>query len=440
MSGHRLWAAGALVVALATALFAIDVALSRIPKGFTVAACVVAAVAVAAYGLVRRGPARIVALATAVLLLAGSVTLVFVEHDPRDDVLIAAGVVVVLAAARRAFRVRVQWPRAQRPGHPVLFYNPVSGDGKAERFGLAEEARRRGIEPIELRPGDDLEQLVRDAARRGADAFAMAGGDGSQAIVAMVAAELDLPYACIPSGTRNHFALDLGVDRNDVVGALDAFVNGGERRVDLAEVNGRVFVNNVSLGLYAEAVQRPGYRAAKLRTLLDAIPETLGPGAESPSLFWDGQAGEQSAAAVLVSNNPYRLGRAIGSGTRPHLDRGLLGVAAFAATRPARNGVVRHGLGIEQWTAAAFEMHGDQRVPVGIDGETIHLDPPLRFRIRPGALRVRIAPGHPGTSPSALEPEQPWALLQALAHIVLQGADLKRPSRQSTPQAGESES
>jgi len=125
----------------------------------------------------------------------------------------------------------------------------------------------------------------------------------------MVAAEYDLPYACIPSGTRNHFALDLGVDRNDVVGALDAFVSGGERRVDLAEVNGRVFVNNVSLGLYADAVQRPEYRDAKLRTLLDTVPEALGPNSKRPSLFWERDDRQQSAVAVLVSNNPYRLGR-----------------------------------------------------------------------------------------------------------------------------------
>src|SRR6201987_5867195 len=286
MGGHRFWAAAALVVAIATIVFAIDVALSRIPKGFSVVACVVLAGAAAAYGLMRRGAPRVIALAVAVLLLATSITLVFVEHDPSDDVLIAAGVVVVLAAARRAFRARVQWPRAQRPAHPVLLYNPRSGGGKAERFSLAEAARSRGIEPIELRPGDDLERLVRDAVSRGADALAMAGGDGSQAIVAMVAAELDLPYACVPSGTRNHFALDLGVDRDDVVGALDAFVNGGERRVDLAEVNGRVFVNNVSLGLYAEAVQRPGYRDAKMRTLLATVPEVLGPDAKPPKLQW----------------------------------------------------------------------------------------------------------------------------------------------------------
>ena len=137
-----------------------------------------------------------------------------------------------------------------------------------------------------MTPGQDLEQLVRGAVQRGADALAMAGGDGSQAIVAMVAAELGLPYACIPAGTRNHFALDLGVDREDVVGALDAFVTGGERRVDLADVNGRVFVNNVSLGLYAEAVAQPGYRDAKLHTLLDAVPDALGPDARAPDLRW----------------------------------------------------------------------------------------------------------------------------------------------------------
>ena len=215
----------------------------------------------------------------------------------------------------------------------MLFFNPRSGGGKAERFSLADEARARGIEPIELKPGDDLETLVRGAVDRGADALAMAGGDGSQAIVAAIAAELGLPYACVPAGTRNHFALDLGVDRDDVVGALDAFVDGGERTVDLAEVNGRVFVNNVSLGLYAEAVQRKGYRDAKLRTLLDTVPDVLGPDGEQLDLRWTGPGGHahHSGAAVLVSNNRYRLGRAVGSGTRPRIDDGLLGITVVGA-------------------------------------------------------------------------------------------------------------
>src|SRR5690242_5602453 len=118
MSGQRMWAAGALVVAIATVIFAIDVTLQRIPKGLSVVVCVVLGVAAAAYGLVRRGVGRVVGLVVALLLLAAAVTLVFVEHDPTDDVLIVAGVLATLEAARRAFRVRVDWPHARRPAHP----------------------------------------------------------------------------------------------------------------------------------------------------------------------------------------------------------------------------------------------------------------------------------------------------------------------------------
>ncbi len=144
--------------------------------------------------------------------------------------------------------------------------NPKSGGGKAERYRLADECAVRGIEPIILERGDDLLQLARDAIARGADVIGMAGGDGSQALVATVAAEHDIPHVCVPAGTRNHFALDLGIDRDDVVGALDAFFDGVERRVDLARVNGRVFVNNAWMGLYAKIVQSEAYRDAKLKT------------------------------------------------------------------------------------------------------------------------------------------------------------------------------
>ena len=169
---------------------------------------------------------------------------------------------------------------------------------------------------------------MRDAVADGADALAMAGGDGSQAIVAAIAAERDLPYACIPAGTRNHFALDLGVDRDDVVGALDAFVDGGERRVDLAEVNGRVFVNNVSLGLYAEAVQREGYREAKLRTILDTLPDVLGPEGEGLDLRWTGP-GRQRA---LLGRGDPRLQQPL-----PARRGGRLGHPAADRRRPARD-------------------------------------------------------------------------------------------------------
>ena len=248
--------------------------------------------------------------------------------------LVAVALLLVsVALARRVFGVRVALPAADPPKRPIVIWNPKSGGGKAVSNHLADEARKRGIEPIELKPGDDLEQLVRDAVAGGADGLAAAGGDGTQALVASIAAEHDLPFACIPAGTRNHFALDLGVDRDDVVGALDAFVNGGERRIDLAEVNGRVFVNNASLGLYAEAVQREGYRDAKLRTILDTAPDVLGsqPSGPTSELGWRGEDGtaHESAAVILVSNNTYRLGRPVGSGTRPRIDGGELGVAVL---------------------------------------------------------------------------------------------------------------
>jgi hypothetical protein len=302
----------------------------------------------------------------------------------------------------------------------VLFYNPKSGGGKAEKFHLADEARARGIEPIELKLGTDLEQLVRGAVADGADALAMAGGDGSQAVVAMVAAEHGLPYACIPAGTRNHFALDLGVDRDDVVGALDAFVGGREKRVDLAEVNGRVFVNNVSIGLYAEAVQREGYREAKLRTILDTLPEVLGPEGRGLDLRWNGPGGPEhsSGAAILVSNNRYRLGRAVGSGTRPRIDDRLLGIAVASPPGEGRRLIERPW---QEWSSPAFEVDADRPIAAGIDGEAVTLDAPLRFRILPAALRVRIAAAHPGASPSAAMPEGAWETVLALARIAMRG-------------------
>ena len=232
---------------------------------------------------------------------------------------VVIGLLLTLTTASAAFRARVKLPTRPRPRRRVLFYNPRSGGGKAERVNIATEARAREIEPVELTPGTDLEELVHDAVSRGADALAMAGGDGSQAVVAAIAAANGLPYACVPAGTRNHFALDLGVDRADVVGALDALIDGGERVVDLAEVNGRVFVNNVSLGIHGEAVQRHNYRDAKLRTLLDAIPDVIGPDAQRRPLRWSDPAGRQCRghATVLVSNNRYRVGTLLGSGTRP---------------------------------------------------------------------------------------------------------------------------
>jgi hypothetical protein len=416
---QRVAAIVAVVLAPAVTLLAAYVVIEQFPRGLIVLACVLVALAAGWYGLLRRGGARLLGLGIALAGLIVAVVLPLADGDHVvEAILLPLGILLCLAAARAAFRVKVPLPPARAPLHPVLFYNPKSGGGKAERFALAEEAASRNIEPIELTRGSDLEVLARRAVADGADALAMAGGDGSQAIVAAVASELDLPYACVPAGTRNHFALDLGVDRDDVVGALDAFVDGGERRVDLAEVNGQVFVNNVSLGIYADAVQRPGYREAKLRTLLDTVPDVLGPGGTGLNLSWTGPGGQehQSGAAVLVSNNRYRLGKAVGSGTRPRIDDGLLGITV--ASPPPGSSSGRLGQRPwREWSAPEFVVDSDGPVAAGIDGEAVTLEAPLRFRIRPGVLRVHVARSHPAASPSAAIPEGPLAGLVALAWI-----------------------
>jgi diacylglycerol kinase family enzyme len=407
------------VLAPAVVLLAVFVVVEQFPRGLIVLACVAIALAAGWYGLLRRGAARLLGLGIAAAALIAPAVLLLADGDHAiEAILVPVGLILCLGAARAAFRVKASLPPAPRPLRPVLFYNPKSGGGKAERFGLAKEARSRGIEPIELTRGADLEELARGAVADGADALAMAGGDGSQAVVAAVASELDLPYACVPAGTRNHFALDLGVDRDDVVGALEAFVEGGERRVDLAEVNEQVFVNNVSLGLYAEAVQRKGYREAKLRTILDTVPDMLGPEGSGLDLSWTGPGGHEhhSGVAVLVSNNRYRLGKAVGSGTRPRIDDGLLGITVLSAPGDSEPGPHAQRPWRE-WTAPEFEVDSNDPVPAGIDGEAVTLEPPLRFRIRPGVLRVRIARSHPGASPSAAIPDNVWKGLAALVGI-----------------------
>jgi diacylglycerol kinase family enzyme len=147
----------------------------------------------------------------------------------------------------------------------VLLMNPRSGGGKVERFALEDEARKRRFTPIMLRCGDDLRTLAEQAAEQGADVIGMAGGDGSQALVADVARRHDLPFVCVPAGTRNHFALDLGLDRDDVAAALGAYGTAVERRINLALLGDRVFVNNASLGVYATIVRSDAYRGREAR-------------------------------------------------------------------------------------------------------------------------------------------------------------------------------
>ncbi len=333
---RRLAAVVALVVGAATVALAVAVAISEFPRGLGLLGCVLVA---GAARLVRRAPAGIARVAGLTVAGAGA--------RRRRGAAVAGGGRSSTCwsswgswsrSLLRARRSPSTWScRARRPrSDPVLFFNPRSGGGKAERFSLADEARARGIEPIELKPGDDLETLVRAAVERGADALAMAGGDGSQAIVAAIAAELGLPYACIPAGTRNHFALDLGVDRDDVVGALDAFVDGGERtrrpgRGQRARVRQQRLARALRRGRPARGLSRREAAHAARHGARRARPRSGG----ELDLRWTGPGGHE-----------HRVGRR-GAGLQqplPARPRGRLGHAAADRRRPARDHRLRRAL------------------------------------------------------------------------------------------------
>jgi diacylglycerol kinase family enzyme len=396
-----------LTVAVAAGLLLIGVVV-HIAAVLVALACLLICVTAGWYAVSRRGVIRAAGLAVMAAAVGGlAASLVFADLNLLALLAVIAAAVVSVLSARHALRrpPRRHHPevRAVRAAHPVLIMNLKSGGGKAERFRLAEECAKRGIEPVILRPGDDLRQLAQDAVAGGADVIGMAGGDGSQALVATVASRHGVPHVCVPAGTRNHFALDLGLDRDDVVGALDAFTGGVDRRVDLAAVNGRVFVNNASLGLYAKVVRSPQYREAKLATAAALLPDLLGPDAQPLDLRYRGPDAEYPTAhLILVSNDPYQLDNLGGLGTRERLDLGVLGIAAARIDGPGQArrfvaleaaGEVRRFSGWQEWNTPRFEVRSGGPVEIGIDGESMLMDPPLVFESLPGALTVRL-PGH----------------------------------------------
>ena len=293
-----------------------------------------------------------------------------------------------------------------RPRRPVLICNPWSGGGKVAKFGLVELAESMGVEVVLLDRGLDLEQLARDAVARGADCLAMAGGDGSQALVASIAIEHDLPFVCVSAGTRNHFALDLGIDREDPRKSLDAFRDGIERRIDYATVGDRLFVNNVSLGIYATIVQQPGYRDAKSETTKALLPEMLGRTQEPFDLQFTEPDGTEVEGAFLiqVSNNPYVLGATLDASQRRRLDTGRLGVVAITAAsgREAAQVVTLSALGQRrrsrhwhEFATERFEVRSRSgKAFAGIDGEALELETPLTFEIHPRGLRLLVPKGN----------------------------------------------
>lgn len=291
--------------------------------------------------------------------------------------------------------------------NPTLIVNRWSGDGKAESSGLLEDAESLGIHIILLERGDDLRQLAHDAIDGGADAIGMAGGDGSLGLVAGVAAERNVPFFCVPVGTRNHFALDLGLDRDDPLSALDALVEGDELRIDYGVVGDRVFLNNVSLGVYAAAVHRDTYRAEKVRTIANVLTEAAADPAAVEGLHdIAGPNGERfsSVPMVLISNNRYLFAGPPDYGRRARMDAGVLGIAA--ATRlPDPDSVVTITLadvaGWHEWEDDHFRVETDDpEVLTGVDGEALSFASPLDIGIHHRGLRVLVPAGvRPGYLP-----------------------------------------
>jgi diacylglycerol kinase family enzyme len=294
----------------------------------------------------------------------------------------------------------------KRPDHPVLICNPWSGGGKVAKFGLVDLAKELGVEVVMLDHGLDLEQLARDAVARGADCLGMAGGDGSQALVASIAIEHGLPFVCVSAGTRNHFALDLGIDREDPRLSLHAFGDGIERRIDYATVGDRLFVNNVSLGIYATIVQQEGYREAKSETAKAMLPEILGRTQEPFDLQFTEPSGAEVDGAFLVqvSNNPYVLGATFDASQRRRLDTGMLGIVAISARTGSEAARVfalsalgqrRRSRHWHEFAVERFEVRSRSgKVYVGIDGEALELLTPLEFQIHARGLRLLVAEGN----------------------------------------------
>jgi diacylglycerol kinase family enzyme len=252
-----------------------------------------------------------------------------------------------------------------------LLLNPRSGSGSPSADEVAAEARALGVETHLLQPGEDPAEVARAAS---ADVLGVAGGDGSLAAVAGVSLERDAPFVCIPFGTRNHFARDVGLDRDDPIGALRAF-DGEERRVDIGRADDRLFLNNVSLGLYARLVhRREEHRRrreafARMRAWVIVLTHR-----DPLGITIDGEPVE--SRIVLVANNAYVLDFPT-VGARERLDEGVLHLYMPGDERVADRFVVDAAAG---------------SIQAAIDGEPDVLTTPIEFRVEPRALRVLVPP------------------------------------------------
>jgi len=372
-------------------------------------------------GVVRWVSAVVVVLAPIGVIVAHAIAGLLWVAILAVAVWVLAGVTARLALAgdrKRDWRMP-EYPAQPPAAHPFFIMNPRSGGGKVGRFELKRKAEGLGAEVFLMEGPEevDVAAVARDAVDRGADLLGAAGGDGTQALVAEVAAEHGIPFVVITAGTRNHFALDLGLDREDPAASLDALTDGVELHVDLGVIGGQTFVNNASFGAYAEVVQTPEYRGDKMGTTLQLLPDLLqGHDGARLTAQADGTRIE-APQALLVANNPYGMGDVAGLGRRARLDRGILGVVGVNVDSAHQAvGLLRgaHSTGLKVLTTREIEVTADApQIPVGIDGEAVRLPTPVRCTIRPGVLRVWVPRHRPGVPQP--KPQMSWARLRQLA-------------------------
>jgi diacylglycerol kinase family enzyme len=256
----------------------------------------------------------------------------------------------------------------------VLLINPRSGDGTPSVDELVGAARERGVAAHVLRDGEDPVEAARAAD---ADVLGIAGGDGSLAAIAGVAIDRGLPFVCVPFGTRNHFARDLGLDRDDPLAALRAF-DGHERKIDVARAGERLFLNNVSLGLYARLVHRRERHRRRRKVLARARSWLILLTHREPlGITIDGRPTD--TRLVVVANNRYELELPT-IGARERLDEGALYLYVLGGAETGERG-------------RRFEIDARAgRLEAAIDGEPEMLETPIEFRMEPQALRVLVPP------------------------------------------------
>ncbi|GAA1831849.1 diacylglycerol/lipid kinase family protein [Actinomadura chokoriensis] len=420
----RRWTAGLSLSSGASAVLTLLLAAGL--RSITLLAAGVLAVAVTVvalwWALAHRGPIRylsgILAVAAPIAAAMYYIALGLLWAVLLSAALWALAVLTGRAALSAGNPATVPAP-APPARHPVVLMNPRSGGGKVERFHLAGKARELGADVVLLDPAHptDVAALATEAVAAGADLLGVAGGDGTQALVAAVAARRDVPFMVVSAGTRNHFALDLGLDRADPSTCLDALTDGVELHVDLGRIAGRAFVNNASFGAYAAIVQSPAYRDGKVRTSLRLLPELLTHHRGPRLSVRAGDVLIEAPQAVLVSNNPYQGGDPSGFGRRERLDTGVLGVLAVTVDGAAQAAGLlrgRRGRGLAMLTASEVVIDSESgEIPVGVDGEALILPTPVVCGIQAGALRVRVPRDHRRTPP----PRTPldWRRLSHLA-------------------------